>query len=293
MTMEQTTICHPNNPCNNYYGKCLDVKITNCCNGKCAFCIERGGYSPPPAPVERLIEATNQLTDYQTVLILGGEPFMYPHLEEYLAGIQEKREIFITTNGSCFITEQVCRIAHLLTAVNISIHHYDQKVNSSVFGTDISFERIEKAISLLKTAAVKVRVNTNLIKGLGWNRSEIVKMFRFARSLGADEIRFSELQNCPEYYCSARDLLPDLPEEPFSQGCEHELTPYGSLKVFARQTCGLVNSACEMPEKPARKGSSTKVLYPDGTVLPGWFSNEHKAGDRKKGISSTCHRGCH
>lgn len=65
----------PRNSCAGGYGNCLDVKITNQCNAACAFCIERGGYSPAPdkTPTELAI-ATVAQKDFPTVLILGGEP---------------------------------------------------------------------------------------------------------------------------------------------------------------------------------------------------------------------------
>lgn len=51
----QSSVC-PRNSCAGGYGNCLDVKITNLCNGNCSFCIERGGYSPEnqKGPVELL-----------------------------------------------------------------------------------------------------------------------------------------------------------------------------------------------------------------------------------------------
>lgn len=79
-----TGVC-PRNSCAGGYGNCLDVKITNICNSSCAFCIERGGYSPEnqKGPVELALDTVSQ-ADFPTVLILGGEPLMYPRLLQYL-----------------------------------------------------------------------------------------------------------------------------------------------------------------------------------------------------------------
>ena len=35
------TKCNSKNSCMGYYGKCLDIKITNACNANCSFCIEK------------------------------------------------------------------------------------------------------------------------------------------------------------------------------------------------------------------------------------------------------------
>lgn len=289
------TICHMNNPCNGFYGKCLDVKITNACNGKCGFCIEKYGYRPGGVSVYRLIEATNALEDYQTVLILGGEPFLYPELDKYLEGIKDKKEIYITTNGSRFASWSMDMIASYLTAVNISMHYYSQAGNAAVVGTDVDFIDIYKAIKEFKNAGVKVRVNANLIDGYLDNKTDVQLMISAAKNLGVDEIRFAELQNCTNQYVSAAGLFDDFPDDgddPFSQGCERLIYADANFKVWLRLACGLVNPNRTAPVCPVRKGSQTKVLYPDGTVSDGW---KQAAGTRRKTSHTdwSCHNSCH
>lgn len=287
------TICHMNNPCNGFYGKCLDVKITNACNGKCGFCIEKYGYRPGSVSVSRLIEATNALEDYQTVLILGGEPFLYPDLDRYLEGIKDKKEIYITTNGSRFGFWPMDVIASYLTAVNISMHYYSQAGNSAVIGTEADFDCIYKAVEEFKKAGVKVRINANLIDGYLDNKNGVNLMISAAKNLGADEIRFAELQQCPGHYVSAAGLFDDFPDDeddPFSQGCERLISADASFKVWLRLACGLVNPNRTAPICPVRNGSLTKVLYPDGTVSDGW---KQATAKQSKNTDWACHNSCH
>lgn len=297
--MDPKTICHTNNPCNGFYGKCLDVKIVNACNGKCRFCIEAGGYQPRVAPVKRLINATNALTDYQKVLILGGEPFLYHALLEYLEGIRDKQEIYITTNGTLFHLWPSERIAEYLTAINISIHHYSQPINAAVVGTTADFIDIYEAIKVFKANGVRIRINTNLIKGVLRDKSDIQMMISAAQNLGADEIRFAELQYCPELFVSAESLFGDLTElsdDPFTLGCEHLAFADGGFKVWVRQACGLVNPHRAEPLCPTRAGSQTKVLYPDGMVSDGWLQGgitSSPGGQSTKKRVYYCHKGCH
>lgn len=289
------------NPCNGYYGKCLDVKITSVCNGNCRFCIEAGGYRPPAVPVTRLIEATNALQDYQKVLVLGGEPFMYPYLTEYLEGIKDKQEIYLTTNGTLFNTLPLEQIAPHLTAVNISIHHYSQAENASVVGAVADFNEVYKAIQVFKSNGVKIRINTNLIKDVLNDKMEILMMCSMAKNLGADEIRFAELQHCPDLYVEAGSVFGDLLDtdtldDPFTFGCEQLAFTDGNFKVWVRLTCGLVNPLRTAPLCPVRKGSMTKVLYPDGTVSDGWRPGnaaETYAKAKRKSVWYDCHMGCH
>ncbi len=86
-----------NTQCAGIYGKCLNIKITNDCPGNCYFCIERDGYKPAMTSVESIINKANALEEYQTVLILGGEPFAYPHLSELLKGLKSAKSILQPT----------------------------------------------------------------------------------------------------------------------------------------------------------------------------------------------------
>lgn len=273
---EVMNLAHPNNPCNGRYGKCLDVKITNQCNGSCAFCIEREGYSPEPAPVQDLITATMSLPDYQTVLILGGEPFQYMHLVEYLKGIQAKKEIFITTNGSLLGKDIATVVAPYITAINISIHHYDEKRNADIYGMHIPYAPIEEAIAVFRDYGVRVRINTNLVKGLFTDYDDLFEMNRFAAGLGAHEIRFAELQYCADGYVPASQYIPGLPDDPFKHGCETVVASSPDFKTIVRQTCGLVNPCRKAPENPICCGPQTKVLYPNGEISNGWKSKGWK-----------------
>lgn len=105
--------------------------------------------------------------------------------------------------------------------------------------------------------------------------------------LGAASIRFTELQNASDDdFIGADEFFDDLPEDPFTEGCEVTLpNQYGlPLQVIVKVTCGRVN--CRKPpvtEQPVRTGV-TRVLYPNGEVSHGW----------KTARTDDCHAGgCH
>jgi len=282
--------CNANNPCAGYYGKCLDVKITNKCNGKCSFCIEKGGLITESVPVEELIAGTNILKEYQKVLILGGEPFLYPHLEDYIEGIKDKQEIYITTNGSLFGIRDIKRMAKHLTAVNISIHHFSEAINSDIVGTSVSFNDISQAVSIFKKYGVGIRINTNLVKrGIdSYGKTKI--MVKLAHDLGADGIRFAELQNCPGMYVAAEHIFgDDIHRNPYCEGCEQTLkSDYCDVDVKLRLTCGIVNPVKDIPQPIEENKSETKVMYPNSKVASGWVEDTHSCHGRIDS-SSGCH----
>lgn len=290
---------HPNNSCAGGYGNCLDVKITNACNANCAYCIEKGGYCPESRSVKELAKETIQ-SDADTVLILGGEPTLYPYLPEYLSLIRPwKKQIYMTTNGSQLNEKLVKAIAPNLDGVNISIHHYSEFRNDKLYGTDhsksepqfhVSFESLHFAIELFHKAGVSVRINTNLVKGLLDNADDVAIMVSFARDyLKADEIRFSELQNCEDMWVDARSIWPNLTDDPYHDGCEQLLPQYEGIKARVKMACGRVNKLKpQINDVPARVGK-TEVLYPDATRTAGWYTSQQSVTSGYHTPTFNCH----
>lgn len=274
------------NACAGGYGNCIDVKITNSCNGSCAFCIEKDGYSPEKSvtPAKLAMETIAQ-HEFPTVLILGGEPTMYAGLCEYLQYIRPyKNQIFMTTNGSLLKTpyQDMDILGQCLDGLNISIHHYTEEKNDMVLrggapnapagrpNLHVSFDMLKTAIQTLHQHSCSVRINTNLVKGFIETREDIDHMVSLAVKLGADTIRFTELQDDEEHTVNAYDLFDGLPNNPFCDGCEVTLTDAYPIPVIVKVTCGRVNrNRPTVTETPIRTGK-TIVLYPDGTVSAGW-----------------------
>ena len=270
--MSKIRKCNPNNSCVDCKNNGVNIKITNACNCDCEFCIEKGGLMTEEKPVEVLIEATNML-DFESVLVLGGEPLMYPHLEEYLKGIKNKR-IYLTTNGTLLTNEMAEMLSKYLTAINISIHHYHIKKNQEIFNNpDYTYHNLYSAIDIFRQHNIPVRINTNLVKGIMDTKDKVQHMIVFAEFLGASSIRFAELQNCEELWVDSTELFDGLPEDPYVDGCERVVYEgeYG-FKATVKMTCGFVNNLKERPIDPTRKQTTRKVVYPDGKVLDGWYN---------------------
>lgn len=305
----------PKNSCAGGYGNCLDVKITNYCNALCEFCIERGGLCPETKDVQKLINSTIAAKDFPTVLVLGGEPLTYPHLLDYLKGIRcYKERIYLTTNGSLLDVEMADALSYYLDGINISVHHYSEFLNDAVYKTaHVDFDKLRKAIKALHgereidgvhNPFIPVRINANLVKGTLDYYKDVYTMIRWAAWMGADEIRFSELQNCEKLWVDSREIFPDLPADPFTCGCEQEINVKRLLgtdlpiKVIVKMTCGRVNRLkTPIEETPIRSDGQTRVLYPDAKVRSGWVttSSDPDCHSDKFSGGAGCHAtgGCH
>lgn len=263
--------CNPNNSCVDCKNNGVNIKITNSCNCDCDFCIEKGGLETKTKPVETLIEATN-LLDFESVLILGGEPLLYPHLEQYLKGIENKR-IYLTTNGTLLTDEMAEMLSRYLTAINISIHHYTEEENRRVYkNPKYTFDNIRSAIKVFNKNKIPVRINANLVKGVLDTKEKVTAMIYFARFLGANSIRFAEIQNCEDLWVDSSNLFEDLPQDPYVDGCENVVYEDEGFRATVKMTCGFVNSIRNRPNDPTRKQTTRKVIYPNGEVLDGWYN---------------------
>lgn len=260
-----------NNQCSGIYGKCLNIKITNYCPGACYFCIERNGYKPNFIPVDQIIAKANELDDYQTVLILGGEPFTYPYLLELVKGLK-KKEIYITTNGSSFKKDEIKELSKYLTGLNISIFSFDEKENNSVLNTKVSFDELKECISLFQSNGVPVRFNTILLESGINSKDKMHKMLSFAKDMGIEWVRFSELQFENKGFISAKDVFDGINPDPYNEGCNQNFEIDG-LKVTVRQSCGIVSLMKAFPKNGYKRinKADSLVMYPNGEVLNGWM----------------------
>lgn len=294
--------CNEKNCCAGAYGKCLDLKITNACNANCSFCIEKNGYAPKENDVEELVKTVNSLTEYDSLLILGGEPLLYKDLEILLQETH-KSKTYLTTNGSLLDKEKAKMLSEYLTAINISVHYYTEELNDKVYaGPHISFEKLEEAIKVFNDNDVPVRINCNLVKGLIENRYDAINMIKFAKQIGANEIRFTELQNAEELAVNAADIFNTeklVSENPYCDGCEKSCI-YNGIKVIVKTCCGLVNKDKKEVTDPELFKGDTKVVYPNGEVHDGWLTKKEPTKEKSSYVHATgCHfgygvsRGCH
>ena len=314
-----SSVC-PRNSCAGGYGNCLDVKITNVCNCRCAFCIERGGFSPKEqkSPVE-LATATISKQDFKNVLILGGEPLMYPHLLQYLELIRPfKEHIYLTTNGTMLNSQHMSRsdmekLGKCLDGINISIHHYTEKKNDLVLKGGIesnapaghlSFSALKEAIAILQANGCNVRINSNLVKGFIQSKYGIAKMVELTEELGAKELRFTELQNSPNEFVDAYTIFDGLPTDPYTQGCEVNLKEVAEkmsgtihkiasspVNIRLKLTCGRVNPLRKPVNEQPKRSGETHVLYPNGLITKGWVddSDNCHSSNRKSMSYDNCH----
>lgn len=276
------------NNCDGCQNDSLDVRFTKACDNNCAFCVERYGIPALPMNVQALIQSTIA-SGKTTVLVLGGEPLLYPReLLTYVSGIREHVcKIYVTTSlpMQAFTEEHYdsfCRIMELIDGLNVSLQHYKWKKNNGILQASQNHDRI----SLLKEKicplfADKVRVSINLVKEGIDKKKKLKRFFRKMEKIGVKHVKVNELQNEPSLYVSFEDIWKKKLPSPYAHGCQTEIKLKGiHLKVTLKRSCFLVENSRKATKADLKKAIYKKktglyqavqvVAYEDGSLRNGW-----------------------
>ena len=263
------------NSCAGNFSDWLEVHLINKCNGHCAWCVEKDGYHPKKSVSWRRI--ANQIIRHNAtnIILLGGEPTLYKDLRPLIIALNNaNKKIWITTNGSLLTPEFVKNNLSGIEGINISIHHYDLKLNEIITG--VSLENLLPAMGKLQN----VRFNCNCISGAIDSVTKIFNYIEFARISGANRVRFAELKNDTHRFVDLAKLFEHqygLNDDPFIEGCNNDVKIRG-FDVNFRQMCGLQTPLRPNPIDPQQ--ITKKVLYYDGQFYDGW-QKETKMEDKE------------
>jgi len=266
------TIPNPKNFCGGNFQDWLEVYLTGKCNGKCSFCIDKYGFKPDnsiePKELVKIILDSGQ----KNILLLGGEPTLYKGFGYVTKALKDAgRNVTVTTNGSHLSNKFTQGALKNVSCVNISIHHYDRKVNTEITGIKLIENQFNGAVKSLQDSGVDIRINCNIIKGFIDSENEVINFLNFAWSLDIKKVRFAELKNDDRFVSLAKifNNRYGLNEDPFIDGCWQNTILYG-MHVNFRQLCGMQTNKRAAPINP--KQILKKVLYYDGKLYDGWQS---------------------
>jgi len=134
----------------------MEIEFSRICNFRCSYCY-----------VDGKIEYSNELSREEIkdvilqakglgarkIIILGGEPSIYPHLVEMLAFLSEnKLEIEMFTNGSGIDQHLAGVLAKHKVRVALKMNSRDEKIQNRLAGKEGAFTIINRALAALKEA---------------------------------------------------------------------------------------------------------------------------------------------
>lgn len=277
------------NSCDGAYTS-LDVRFTKVCDNDCSFCIEKTGIDSLGKPnVPTLIESTIK-SQIRNVLVLGGEPFLYPNeLYEYVSGIREHvDEIYITSSLpiSFLKKKELCDdIINKIDGLNISIQNVDWVKNNEILRASSKTDRLSILQMLNISHSDKIRTSINLVKGGIDNREELMKTLKYLQGIGCKYVKINELQGS-DLYVSYEDIMCVKMKSPYAFGCNKHITIDGvDMKLLLKRSCFITEdtkSASIMDvikiliskfiyTKLFKSKTIFRVLYENGSIKNKWL----------------------
>ena len=158
------------------------VSINHLCNADCRFCadpkeirkIADGDYG---AMIQEMVAARQR---FEKMIISGGEPTIYPRIEEYIAAARNAgyKSISLTTNGILLASGDLTgRLAAAgVTRFLISFQTTDSDDYDRITGVKGSYALVVKGIENVRKAGAVFNSNT-VIHKLNYSRLEDISLF--------------------------------------------------------------------------------------------------------------------
>lgn len=281
------------NSCDGIYNDCLDIRFTKSCDNNCSFCIEKNGIDNlGETNVNQMIENTIR-SNKKTVLILGGEPFLYPDkLLQYIKGVRDYvQNIYITTSLPKTIdltNKVVLDILDTIDGLNVSLQHYDWVVNNNILNTSSKHNRFKILSNILRDEklAQKVRVSINLVRGYIDNKEKLMTCINLLHKINCKHIKINELQNVSkDVYISFEEIMNIKMKSPYSYGCQADISymfkDY-NMRFTLKRSCFVVKdkdlakaTICDLLKTIVKQFTKVKnnmcVMYENGMINNGWI----------------------
>jgi len=192
----------------------LRVSVIDRCNLRCAYCHPLRGHDllrrEEILRLEEIVHIVRLLAKcgIRKVRLTGGEPLIrrnIVYLVEELAGIEEIKELTLTTNG-VFLEAFAADLEKAgLQRVNVSIDSTERQNYKEMTGFDLLPEAIRGLYKAIEVGLTPVKINSVIIKNL--NFSQIVPLARMSVDLPV-AVRFIEYCPTGKYTKPASDYVP-------------------------------------------------------------------------------------
>lgn len=120
----------------------IQLMITKKCPFDCSFCVEKiNCVGTSDSNIEAQLKSLRSIiTELKaknllpTVTITGGEPLLYPGNVLGVKSVLDGLDVMGNLNTSGFLTERSQEVFQEFERINLSVHHKNADVNSSIFG---------------------------------------------------------------------------------------------------------------------------------------------------------------
>lgn len=177
---------------------------TKYCNAKCQFCTYHSDANKWHQ--ERYLEVLNELTsklEVRKIALSGGEPTLYwdnfKNIIQTSRGILPEVEISLTTDGLNWEKLFSDPIYKEIYYIQLSRHHYNDKLNSEIFRTKTPPSELIKEMSQHQIHEHQIQFRCNLIKGYIDNKEEVFKYLDWMNSVNINDVGLVSLMPINDY----------------------------------------------------------------------------------------------
>jgi MoaA/NifB/PqqE/SkfB family radical SAM enzyme len=164
----------------------MEIEFNRKCNFNCIYCyVQNDSNGRKELTKEESCDVITQAVEFgaRKIIILGGEPMLYPHIMEMIHFIKERgMEIELFTNGTNITPSTAKALSEYGVVVVLKMNTTDEKLQDILSGTKGAYKYIQEAFKNLKEAGypyiAPMGVSTIICRQ---NINDLVKMWEWMR----------------------------------------------------------------------------------------------------------------
>ena len=242
----------------------IEIEFSRVCNFRCSYCyvdekIDCGSELTREEIKDVILQA--KALGARKIIILGGEPSIYPHLVEMLLFLsKEGLEIEMFTNGSGIDTALATVLANEKVRVALKMNSQNEQIQDKLAGKKGAFTIIKRALAALKAAgypskelflAISTVICQHNIKELPslwqWLREENIEPFFEVLTPQAHAIENSWLGVSPSELKDLFTTLSKIDQEKFDRHWEPQPPLVGNKCMRHQVSCVVTATGDVMP----------------------------------------------
>lgn len=241
-------------------------EVTQSCNMKCLHCYEGGEHKPGKdlLTLHDWKNITHQLKEIGIgrVIVIGGEPTLYKHIEELLVFLhREEIKTTLFTNTYPINNELMNTILKTRPEIKVSLYGINANVHDAITGIQGSFDKLINTITFLGKNGIEVNIAITVMRE---NEHQIDSFPEFVAQLPIQRYKIDVIR---KVFDGKQNLhFPDS-ESVKRKSYRHSPNFYATKEIFDRN---ISFNSCWFGKL---------VITENGKVLPCVFARNHEIGN--------------
>ena len=212
----------------------MEIEFNSVCNFRCLYCYaSENGRRLNELNTEQFRDVITQAKELgaRKIIVLGGEPMLYPYVLEMLQFIRDlDMDVELFTNGTGITPEMARTLYDLAVRVVLKMNTFDEKLQDTLSGREGAYHQIQQAFNNLKQAGYPsadrfMGVSTVICQQ---NIEELPKLWEWLRDQNiAPYFEMITPQGGARENTRALDITTQQAEEFFHKIAELDRTKYG------------------------------------------------------------------